>query len=304
MEKANRVALKMLHTFALILSLAVWSANGQTSSQSSAGNLTSEIAGQHVFGDYVIRIRETIARPGTASMPNRLEILKGGQLVHYQVGSALSIGCAQAEIPIKSRLAIGRDITGRGKPELLIQDEHFNSSGTSDWYVFAIGDEFQPVVSLLGVITGQDRCPFRDLDGDGIPEFVVLDGTFAGFHTSHAESPLPTVVLKLKGGSYEPAPDLMRTPVPARDALARKAQAFRASTEWQAGEPPPELGRLIVDLVYGGYWALVKELLNEAWPTRLSGKQQYWLELRDLLLESRYWTQTRERPDANIDKKP
>src|SRR5215472_8492758 len=294
MGKTNRIALRRVLGVGLILCHVVSSAHGQTGGQSVTVNLRGKVAEQHTVGNYVIRLRATLGELGTQGVPNRLEIFRAGELVHYQVGSYLSIGCTEAEIPVGARLKVGQDVTGAGHPELVIKDEQFNSSGTSDWYVFSLDKlGFGLHASVLYVITGEDKCPFRDLDGDGVPEFIVLDPAFTGFHSSHAETPYPTVVLKLNDGSYEPAPELMRTPVPGTGALTRKAQSLRTSPAWGSDEPPAELGQSLVDLIYGGHSAEAKAFLREAWPEGKSGMREYWLELRDLLSKSRYWSQRR-----------
>jgi TPR repeat protein len=268
-------------------------------SSAAQDGATSPKKEEYIFRDYSIRIRETGVRR------TQLEVNQKGVLVHLQAGQILNVGCNGADGK-KLAWPIGENVTGGITPELIVRDDTPGSSGISDWYVYSMGERFELVAHIGGAISGE-ACPFQDLDGDGVPEFVTYDDAFRSFRTSNAESQFGRVVLRLfRPGArikYRVAADLMSSPAPSETELATRAYRIRVTPGWKADEPPPTLGQEIVKLLFGGHPELARTLLTQAWPAEIPGREGYWLELQTRLsTRSPYWPEMKQFPDSVVTR--
>lgn len=111
---------------------------------------------------------------------------------------------------VSVNLLSGRDITGEGNPDLIIETYSGGAHCCLQYFVIDLGEFF--ITKQLQ--TRESNCPgeFKDLDHDGSYEFITCDDILAYTYCSFAATPLPTVILKFRPGvGYVPATPDYRT---------------------------------------------------------------------------------------------
>lgn len=233
----------------------------------------SEFAGpveeEHRVGQYLLRVYAD-----TAAKELIVDIKREGRRVY--AARAVTIQLHQ----------IGRDITGDGVPDLVIEESTGGMHCCTQVVVLGLGDPLR----VHGTIDGADGdVTFEDLDRDGIPEVRLQDWRFAYWRDyAFAETQAPEVILRFRDGAYRPACDLMRDDPPDAAALAAKARELRG--DWESGDPPADLYGYAVDLVYAGHADLAWRFLDMAWPATIPGKAEFLRDLRSQLANSPCWS--------------
>lgn len=161
-------------------------------------------------------------------------------------------------------LRLGADLTGDGIPDLIIE-HHTGGNGCGTGYtVFQIGSEQEGGFKRLADLP---HGKFQDIDGDGLPEFIATDCSFAFRWTSHVGSPYPEVIMKCKGGDWTTDIDLMRKAAPDREELrAQLMDAVGITKKTDLSEPISPLLTTCLNLIYSGHETLAREMLREFVP--------------------------------------
>ena len=105
---------------------------------------------------------------------------------------------------VKADLLTGRDITGEGNPDLIIETFSGGAHCCFQYFVLDLSEFY--ITRYLQ--TQASNCPgeFKDLDYDGSYEFITCDDILAYTYCSFVATPLPPVILKYrKGIGYAPA---------------------------------------------------------------------------------------------------
>lgn len=237
------------------------------------------------FRDY----RISVIRDSWASWQyqDTLVIAKDGKSLYTQQSFDFHLGGFDpADEKQKELLAVGKDITGNGIPDLVISEYTGGAHCCFLAHVFELGQHFRK----LGTLDARDGdlSHFEDLDGDGNLEFVTNDFTFAYWHASFADSPAPRVVLKYRDGGYHVAPDLMRRPPPPKGELERRSRDVLGAGQWNARRIPSSLWATMLDLLYTGHPDLAWTFLNASWPRTPKERDDFRRELLDQLDKSPY----------------
>lgn len=158
-------------------------------------------------------------------------------------------------------LPLGADVTGDGVPDLIIEHNTGGNGCGSGLTIFQVGKEAQGGFKRLADLP----CGhFQDVDGDGLPEFLAVDCSFAMRWTSHAGSPYPEVVMNFKDGAYVVDVELMRKAAPSIESLRETYTNLLAMTRHMSdADPFPDLLRTSLDLIYSGNERLARALLRE-----------------------------------------
>ncbi len=206
---------------------------------------------EETFKPYVARVYfDTKAKDGSDAY---FEILKDDKQVYVQraknKGEKFFIGTMYKEDPDAPLVKMGMDVTGDGKPDLVISEWSGYANCCLTLHIFEIG----PTFKKLGTIDAEfsDSGP-HFLPPDKRSQTLALsvqihDWNFANWHTDFADSPAPKVLLRFSNGAYRIAPDLMRTQAPDAQDLDTRASAVKnyapsaKGGTWPHAEVSPDL---------------------------------------------------------------
>jgi hypothetical protein len=198
----------------------------------------------------------------------------------------------------------GTDITGRGRPDMIVSFFTGGSHCCLLHYVF----ELEPQLQLLATLDAGDGdgAHFSALDRGYY--YLANDWNFAYWNTSFANSPAPPVILRFvddpKARGYHLALDKMTRPAPARQDWAKASmeatQAFADDSPFSGGTGSKLWGDML-DLIYTGHSNLAWKLFNEAWPPRRPGKDKFLADFCSELTTSPYWP---DLQTALVDRPP
>jgi len=249
-----------------------------------------ELTDEQSVGRYTVRTYRSMAE-GDGSF----QVLEAGRRIYGQDGWCFGIGDYFGPDTGADTDLVGRDLTGNGKLNLVM--EEWTGGAHCDFiaYVLEIGDGCR----LVAQIDGRHSTPvFRDLDNDSIPEVLVNDWTFAYWPTCFATSPAPRVVLRWSGREYQVAADLMWSPAPADGEFAARAALVCDSPHWgkrySRNGIPMDLFSYALDLMYAGHEDLGWRFIETAWPERFPRDTELLDEFRRHLASSEYWPAVRE----------
>ncbi len=201
--------------------------------------------------------------------PRMIEVRHLGQVVwrmtgfHPQIGGAFASGKAGPGAGVV-RAGIGQDVTGDGRPDLIVEDPNPGTGNIAVQYVFTlVRNPEGPSLPPIAVIPYSGL--WRDVDNDAVPEFEAADRTFSYWWTTGAGSPYPSVILKWRGDHFAVAPDLMRRPAPSREALQTIAVNDRGLiTATGADGCAPALARALT-FIYEGNSGAALDYLRLVW---------------------------------------
>jgi len=254
---------------------------------------------EETVAPYVARVYfDAKAKDGSDSY---FEILKNDKRVYVQKakrkGEKFFIGTMYKDDPDAALVKMGMDITGDGQPDLVISEWLGGANCCLTFHIFEIGPTFRK----LGAIDAQF--------GDSGPHFIhpgkdskitglaiqIHDWTFANWNADFADSPAPKVMLRFSDNAYRIAPDLMRNAALSASDLAARAAAIKnyapsaKGGEWPRGKVSPDLWATMLDLIYSGHADAAWKFLDDAWPPKVNGKDNFARDFRTQLAKSRYW---------------
>jgi len=183
---------------------------------------------------------------------------------------------------------MGKDITGDGKPNLVIWANLGGSAVNATIYIVQLGQEFRTLARI-----GQP-VKFQDLDRDEKLEIVLFDRGYPFLWRDNASGPRPKVILRYQDGAYRIAVDLMRKPAPPREELERRAKKSREDGRWMGRHwlewrvVPYSLSVPSLELLYTGHPELAWQFVEMAWPQVISGKDIWLSKFRKNVQESQY----------------
>jgi hypothetical protein len=223
-----------------------------------------------------------------------LKVFEKGRLIHSEKGEvSFSIGANNDEI--NPAIAIGKDITGRGVPDLVVEQWTGSASDGGYFLIFQLSKNFRK----LCVLSATPGCYFENMDKCPQPVFVYYDSCPYLFWDgcSHADSPTPTIILKWKNDGFHVAPEFMQTSEIKADVNCSDdsdyhelAESFRNDESWtKESRPPIELISWVLDSLYHGHVKTAWTMFDKAWPANVPGKEEYRKQLEDAIKTSPYY---------------
>ncbi len=237
------------------------------------------------YRDYLINIYRD-----EESAQRKVVVRRKGKIAYEmkgENGGLFRIGDINGDKKYNASIPVGKDITGRGIPDLVVSEWTGGAHCCFNYYVFELGERFQQIAKLE--VRDADLSHFEDLDNDGKLEFVTNDFTFAYWNSSFAESPAPEVILSFREGTYKLVVRLMSKPVPEGNVLKEKAKQVREDRSWKEGNPPVELWKTMLDLIYTGNADAAWKLLDKSWPKNIPGKKKFIADFKAQLKTSPYY---------------
>ena len=218
------------------------------------------------------------------------EIFRDGRSVFESRAAGLTDDFFElADKPEVSRwLEMGRDVTGDGRPDLVVLGTHGNSG--SGAFIFEIGDACR-LVAHLDLLAGGSEEAFKDFDDDGLPEIVVVDGSYWEIDGPEFRKPMPEVIWKSHGDRYEPASELMREPPLDETEFDAAVRDYRRALapEGHFLMHEQDLASLVLARIYSGNAAQGWRLFDLAWPAGDSRKAEVRESLAREARRSGYW---------------
>lgn len=181
----------------------------------------------------------------------------------------------------------GRDITGKGIPNLVISNWTGGAHCCHFLHIFELGKK---LTKLVTVEANSSSVRLVDLDHDGYPEIEFWDGSIDYLFASFAGSPGGRVVLKYKNNHYEVASSLMRKPFLKQKQIEELKMKLEVSFK---KEKSPELPYVflssMMDLSYSGQFDLAMKIASEVWPADKPGLLAFKDKFTQALHDSLYW---------------
>ncbi len=248
------------------------------------------------YGGYTVN---TYFDPDSNAKDAYYEILKDSKRIYrYQAserGEKFVIGTLYDDDPDARLVAIGRDITGDGKPDLVISEWTGGANCCLIFHLFEIGPKFRKIGSVDAEYGDQGPHFFHMTKRAGL-QIQVYDFTFANWHSDFAESPAPRVILRYERGRYRVASDLMCTASVDMDHLAARIQKIRTQTKelhggsWPDADIPPAVWATMLDLIYSCHRLQAWLFVDEAWPKKVDGEENFITDFTNQLKKSPYWS--------------
>jgi len=250
------------------------------------------------YDTYQVRIygkeEEGVGRKGY------FEILQNGKRVYFQKGYKFRIGLIYTDAEFKEMgltisndiVAMGKDITGRGVPNLVINEWTGGAHCCHKFYVFEVGKRFKKI-AVLDAGDG-DLSHFEDLRKNNNLQFITSDWTFAYWRAGFAQSPAPGIILSYRNGAYTLDFDLMRKSPPTQGEIEDKIIEVQNDESWQGKEAPPLLWGYMLDLIYSGNANVAWTFFEKAWLIGVPGKKEFKKDFQARLRKSRYSNQVKK----------
>ena len=278
-------------TFAGVVATCGCQQTQPVKSSASQGAMREECS----YGKYV-------ARTYRGKYDGYFEILHKGRRVYAVHGNYFRIGMRYNAGAKKNNLvSMGTDITGDGKPNLVISEWTGGAHCCFLFYVFEIGHKFRHIQTINAYHS--DLACFKNLDNDLALEFSMSDWSFAYWRTCFANSPAPALILKYNGKSYEMAGTLMKKPGLAHTDLIKTAVAIRKLSDWKEGRPPVKLWAKMIDLIYTGNMNQVWKLFEMSWPVDINGKEDFIKDFKTQLSSSPFWKNIQKLNKKHINNR-
>ncbi|RXS93774.1 hypothetical protein [Silvibacterium dinghuense] len=207
---------------------------------------------------------------------------------HFDLGQKASDDGSIQAIPN------GTDITGLGRPDMLVSLWTGGAHCCRVDYVFELRPQFRLIAELDA--RDSDTAHFEAIDGHY--DYFASDWSFAYWHSSFAGSPVAPVVLTYseapgQKAGFHLALDRMKQPAPSAaewaDALAQVRQELKRDNSGMANELPGVLWNEVLNLIYSGHPRLAWKFLEAAGPKAQQGNNPSLEDFCSTLKTSPYW---------------
>ena len=236
--------------------------------------------------------------------PACLTVHRDGKLIYKRLEDVRSFSLGQPAQPQYGIPAVvnGADLTSRGNSNMIVTSYSGGAHCCTTLYLFELNPQFRLLTTVY--LGDRDLAHFAKDPVDGKFYLHSADNTFAYWHTSFAESPAPSVVLRWVEdnpghGSFRLALDKMQGHEPSAKEWKKNfvEPAHQAFEPGEAYADPlsgtysvgPGLWSSMLDLIYSERSLLAWKLIDEVWPTSKSGKDKFLSDFCSQLSKSPYW---------------
>ncbi len=223
-----------------------------------------------------------------------LQVTGGGKVLYSQTGDSFesfTLGQPEDAQENISAIANGTDVTGRGRPDMIVSLFTGGAHCCMTHYVFELAPEFKLLATLSDA--DDDLAHFARFR-DGRYYYITADWTFAYWPTCFACSPSEVVTLRWaddkNGGGFHLAMDKMQKPAPTTAAWNNELSAAKKDVNGGAVDDNGRtMWQTVLDLIYTGHSDLAWKFVDALGP---KAQQKPFSSLADfcsLLKQSPYW---------------
>lgn len=230
-----------------------------------------------IVGDYSPTVDDVMLEVRTGRKGERIVIETVSGMLRMRLGTSQIGG---------GLIGRGDDITGNGRPNIIAELDSRGGDCCLTYYVFELGPD--GTLNEIAVLTADYNGGFKDIDGDGIPEFVVVDKTWAYKLTCYACLDYPKMVLTFDGVTWSPDIDRMRIspPTESESAFVERIRSLHAD-DWYSRRDG--VWSEMLRRIYGGHVASAWRLFDAAWEPGWGEKQELLDIFATVLRSSPYY---------------
>ena len=198
----------------------------------------------------------------------------------------------------------GEDITGNGRADIVVREFTGGAHCCTTYRIYEISAE--GILTEIARIDAENGGGFEDRDGDGFPEFILPDWTWAYELTCYACLRYPRVALKFDGTTYTPSVDLMLETEPQAPDVATWMQQA-ADDQVKIGNDPTssamrdQVWGAMLHLIYAGQaataWALHDAAWNDAWGNKIENLAKF----KSIMHKSQFWSVINELNGGTLE---
>ncbi len=231
-----------------------------------------------IIGDRSPRVREQTLEVRSRALTDRISS------VYWFLGDTLAGG---------GTIGRGEDITGNGRPNVVVREFSGGAHCCTTYHVYEVSP--QGVLTQIARIDAQDGGGFEDRDGDGFPEFILPDWTWAYELTCYACLRYPQVVLKFDGATFKPDTDLMLEPEPEADYVENWMKQAADDQAKNGNDPTSSAMRdqvwgEMLHLIYAGHATAAVALFDAAWNDVWGSKVENLAKFKSIMRKSQFWS--------------
>ncbi len=188
-------------------------------------------------------------------------------------------------------VANGADVTGRGRPDMIVSAYTGGAHCCMSHYVF----ELEPQFKLLATLNdADDDLAHFERAADGHYYYVTADWTFGYWPTCFACSPSELVTVRwtddAKGGGFHLAMDKMQTPAPTTTEWNKQLSAAqKVVAAGDADSIGTTMWQTVLNLIYGGHSDLAWKFVDALGPKAQQKPLPTLGDFCSLLKTSPYW---------------
>jgi hypothetical protein len=219
------------------------------------------------------------------------EVLEETKGLNETVGIAWHISFADDKSK-QLEPAAGEDITGNGTPKLVIAYSYHATYCCGSVVIFELGKEFKKITKIKG---GSWGVGFADLNADKLPEAILTDNYYYGWHQGDAELdyPNPPIVFGWNGTEYVLRADLMRKDPPSMEELEKQAKQISEDKKWgdkyDVKNIPVVLIQNAMRLMYKGHEELGWKFAKMAWSSKFPVDEAFFSEWKNKMAQNPVW---------------
>ncbi len=199
----------------------------------------------------------------------------------------------------------GLDIDADGVPDMIVSTFSGGAHCCWEYAVIALSDPPRVTFQMDSAVGA--RFTLDPAERGNTTLIETADTTWAYWHTSYVESPMPRVTMRLEHGQTTIEASAMRAPAPpsediavlaiqVRDEIRAEMAANGAANAAATGVAngvkelsTADYWRTPLELMYTGHEDLAWKFFDDAWPEGVAGKDAFLAEFRQLADQSAYW---------------
>lgn len=233
----------------------------------------------------------------TQNCVSGIEIYRGDELYVFAEECEVKLYNFCGNTTNFTRDCLFRDINNDSIPEVILSLYWGGQHCCVDMNVYSLSAPNKIIDSQISDFAWAD---IEDLDGDSIPEFGTMDRSWFEWKSDRWNNPCPRIIRKWDGEKYRIANYRFPEYVAewnTEDALRKLKKACQTSNgEYNPNDsipefPPSEMGKILVSYMYAGQAETAREVLDNCWPDNIAGKERYYQDLWDHLLNTRWWNE-------------